>query len=321
MEKPESWTTEWQASLVKANLEIPYFRSGLTSHQFAEIAGVSLGNICKYAKRGIDEFKKQFGDGCNFEEVPSKKRPSKRLYTFYGYILPPINKPPSPNVLSSTEFAALHKISDGSHICQVARLGHVYFRQRFPGWDFLELDRRGLVWRWYGRIEDIGEQKDEPLPEDNLSISQFARKHDWTEQGLRNLINRGIEIFMQRFPGWMYRRDKNKKLIFCKTGAEPRETLTIPKFAYQTSVPIQSIRRAIKEGCFSEVFPGWQVQPTGLKSPMWIIFPISQGDAQREAFSSCTLPQASKMHLILSQKDAQHEAFSSWDGIQLSLFH
>ncbi len=139
----------------------------------------------------------------------------------------------------------------------------------------MELERRGWIVRWYGRIEDIGEQKDEPLPDDNLSISQFARKHDWTEQGLKGIINRGLEIFMQRFPGWMYRRDENKKLIFCKTGNEPVKTLTIPKFARQTGAAINSVHRAIKEGCFSEVFPGWTCQPTGLKSPMWIIFPNS----------------------------------------------
>jgi hypothetical protein len=271
VDKPDGWTPEWQAALIKAKLEVPCFRTGLTTAEFAELAGVGVVN--KAAKQGIEAFKKRFGEGCNFEEVGSGKQPFRRICTFSGYIHPSIWKSPCPEVITPREFVTLHHINSGVELlARYARRGHVWFRRRFPGWDFLELKATysSSISRWYGRIEDIGEQEEEPIPNDNLTASQFARLQGLSESGVRLMVRRGSQTFSQQFPGWSF-CFHGQKAFFYRLGNE-LEILTIPQFAKRMEISTSPINSLVNQGRLSERFPDWKARLTGLKSPKWFIY-------------------------------------------------
>ena len=273
VDKPSGWTPEWQTALIKAKLEIPCFRPGLTTAEFAELAGVRLGVVNKFAKQGIEAFKKRFGEGCDFEEVGGRKRPLKRICTFSGYIYPSIWKSPCPEVITPHEFATLHHINSGIEtLAAYARRGHIWFRRRFPGWDFLELKATysSCVTRWYGRIEDIGEQEEEPLPNDNLTLTQFARLKGLSESGVKAMAKRGSQVFEQQFPGWSFCLHGQKR-FFYRLGNE-LEVLTIMQFAKRMGLSGSPIYSLVNHGRLSEKFPDWKARLTGLKSPKWFIY-------------------------------------------------
>jgi hypothetical protein len=276
MDKPQGWTAEWQAALANANLEVPCFRSGLSSYEFAELAGVKAGCVSNYAKQGIEAFKQRFGENCSFEVVGSRKRPFRRLYTFGQVITPSIYESPYPNTISSSEFASLHGLKSGSeHLAKLARRGHKKFRERFPGWDFLQTQQAGSsqVVRWYGRIKDIGEQAEEKLPEDNLTLSQFACLKELSEGGVRLAIKRGLEVFQQQFPGWSFYCHE-QTVTFYRLGAELEKTFTVNQFAKFIGSSTSRISSLVNRGLLGETFPGWQVRLTGLKCPKWLIYQL-----------------------------------------------
>lgn len=277
MDKPGGWTPEWQAALINANLEVPCFRSGISSYEFAELAGVECGAVNTFARRGLEAFKQRFGEHCSFEVVGSRKRPFKRLYTFAGIIQPSLYQPPCLGVISSSEFAALQNIqSGGPQVARLARKGHLWFRRRFPGWDFLEIKSNHFSQpiRWYGRVEEIGEQPDEPLPDDNLTVSQFARLKGLSEAGVRQAVQRGPETFQQQYPGWSFYL-AHQKPVFCRVGPEI-ETLTIPQFAQRMGYSISFIHELTKDERLSEKFPDWQQRLSGLKTPKWLIYRLQE---------------------------------------------
>lgn len=272
MDKPGGWTPEWQAALITANLEVPCFRSGISTYEFAELAGVDPGTVNTYARRGLEAFKKHFGEHCSFEVVGSRKQPFKRLYTFSGVIQPSLYQPPCPGVISSSEFAALHNLHGGSPtVSHFSRKGHLWFRRRFPGWDFLEIksEHSSYPIRWYGRSEDIGEQPDEVLPDDNLTATQFARLKGITEASVRHAVQRGSEVFQQQFPGWSFYL-AHQRPIFYRTGPEV-ETLTVSDFAKRMGYSTSFIGKLVKNDQLSEIFPDWQLRLSGLKTPKWLV--------------------------------------------------
>ncbi len=277
MDKPKDWSPEWQSALINANLEIPCFRSGISSYEFAKLAGVNVTTVNKFAKEGLEAFKKRFGEHCRFEDVGGREMPFKRIYTFAGSIQPSIYNPPCPNVITSSEFAIIHGLqSGGPHVGRFARKGHAWFQRRFPGWDFLEIKTKTLPHpiRWYGLVADVGEQIDEALPEDNLTVTQFAFLKGVSEEGVRLTVGRGLAKFQHQYPGWSF-CVAYQKPIFYRSGPEI-ETLTVRQFAQRMGYSISFINKLVEQARLSKTFPDWQIRLTGLKTPKWFIYRLKE---------------------------------------------
>ncbi|WP_163685950.1 hypothetical protein [Leptolyngbya iicbica] len=222
MSSPNSWTPDWQAALVKARLGIIGYREGLTAQEFAALAGVNIRQVNLHAAAGLEEFQQRFGKQCSFHQVSdSKFQVAQRVYTFGGAIRPPATKPPLPGLMSLPQFCQHQEVKDW-RVRLAARKGHSVFRQQFPGWDFIELEYAigSSIARWFGPVEDIGEQPDSPLDETALTIYRFADVVGACAQTVRTFTQKGSGCFEQRFPGWSFRQ-QGKKVVYCRQVEEP----------------------------------------------------------------------------------------------------
>lgn len=214
METPEHWTIEWQAALQRAKTGVASYRTGLRAEEFASLAGTSASDVTRYARLGIKKFRERFGVGCSFSCSGSKTRWS---FTFVGVISTSARDALNLEVIPAKEFSKLHGVSEITVRRRAAR-GHDFFRHQFPGWDFVEIESftGSGTYRWFGRIEEIGEQVDKPLPETGLTVRQFVRLIGRSEDKVRRLINKGNVDFEKEFPGWTFRRVTNRKVIIEK---------------------------------------------------------------------------------------------------------
>ncbi|WP_204140731.1 hypothetical protein [Halomicronema sp. CCY15110] len=214
---PTSWAPDWQAALVNATLGIICYREGLTGKEFATLAGVSVGVVHEHAKAGLAHFQTRFGEQCSFRKVHDSKFQIARLvFTFGGVIRPAASKPPLPGLLSLPQFCEQQQVKDWL-VRREVRRGHAAFRRHFPEWDFLEQTYPFSNWtaRWFGRIEDIGEQPDAPPDETALTIYKLAHLVGVHYQTVRRFRDQGLERFEQRFPGWSFRQE-GRTFVYCR---------------------------------------------------------------------------------------------------------
>lgn len=272
---------DWTEALELAQRQAQHVREGLTTTEFAALAGVHPNTVGKVARQGLKAFQERFGPGCFFEKVncPNSSLMQWRL-TFTGAILPGVNQPPVPGALRAWEFHERMQLKVTVFSLYGYRWrGHAWFRRRFPGWDFMEVPvpNSEQVICWYVPVAVIGEQAD-VLPEDNLTAVQFAQLKGIAAAGhLKKLCRTwGLGRFEATYPGWSFRQE-GEAFIFFRTGPELPQ-FNVNQFARHMGVGSYCVSRALTHHYFEERFPGWRAQnfvPEGLASGSWRIYPIS----------------------------------------------
>ncbi|WP_204140732.1 hypothetical protein [Halomicronema sp. CCY15110] len=274
---PESWNSQWQVALFEAKKETPFLKSGISSVEFGQLAGVSSGNVSVHAARGKDHFRKRFAEDCDFWEVEKSKMqhclPYRRLFTFYGTLHPAELYRYGLWLLTLEDFAKRQTVAL-EEVQRLVRKGHEAFRERFPEWEFFTRKQYGQspLEYWFGRIEDLGAREDaNPIPEDFLTTEQFARLQGLEPVAVFRATRAGREAFQARFPGWSFFGLRSQRFRFVRLG-DAAELLTIQSFMKRAGITFYQLKTLLEQGQFSQTFPGYRAQGTGFKSVRWIIF-------------------------------------------------
>ena len=272
----QSLPPDWNQALELAQANAVDVKEGMTARAFAELIGVHPNTVRKVARQGIEKFKEKFGPGCDFEQGTLSDGRSEWHFTFAGKLNAMADHLPVPGALRTPEFYKHLQLTISWRALYSYHLkGHAWFREKFPGWDFMEVPRPGTdqVVCWYVPVAVAGEQPD-ILPEDELTVAQFAQL-----KGLRavsalqnNCYVLGVEWLEKRYPGWSFRQDKGKRIYF-RIGPE-RVCFNQKEFAAHMAVSPVYVRQCFEAKKFEEEFPGWQVRQfikPGGKLPTWMI--------------------------------------------------
>jgi hypothetical protein len=287
MEQPPStWSNEWAEALAFAQKNVMFVRSGLKAAEFATLAGVHPNTVGRYARRGLAQFEAKFGEGCSFERiVQSGGETEEWICTFAGPIRASADAPPVPGLIRSWEFCEIHEIKTVKNMDFYTSQGHAWFRDRFPGWDFLEVSRledapkkrTSNIVRWYGTIDILGKQPEAELPEDHVTARQFALLK---RTGVGYLVSicrhEGLAKFELKYPGWSF-REEGDQFIYFRIGPEV-ESLKLKQFAERMGVSRSYISSLVQKNSFSEKFPDWEVHSLPVpnsRSMSWSFRPIS----------------------------------------------
>lgn len=250
---------EWQQALALAQADALYVREGLSTKEFAAIAGVHPNTVGKYARQGLTRFQAKFGPHCTFAKVPVPYSTQEQWrLTFVGPIKGSPEEPPVPGALRAKDFAALQQLPLKVLYGYYTR-SHAWFRRRFPGWDYMEVPLGvETVRRWYIPIESGGEQADH-LPEDNLTARQFGiHKGIEGDYVIACCRRNGKAYFEARYPGWSFREDEGVFRYF-RTGPE-QPCFNFKQFAEHIGRSRSYVMKQVKNGTFPQSFPEWQVQ-------------------------------------------------------------
>lgn len=268
---PEGWSNEWQIALFEGVMTTHVLKMGLTSGQFANLVGVSLGEVGRYSREGLEKFKDRFGQDCYFWEVNRGQESTQRMYNFYGKLCPSKLEEFGIKLYSFSAFASLQNVSEKA-LRVYSIKGHRVFREQFPGWDFVESKSRRTspTKRWYGRIEDLGEQPDFEIPSDNLTSEQFARLQGTIKNEIIKAVLQGHDYFKAKYPGWDFCRRAMQINCF-RLRPEEIEVLSCSEFRKRMGISEQFLRDLIRQDKLSKKFPGWCVRSVPLKWTKWLI--------------------------------------------------
>ncbi|MGB6013214.1 MAG: hypothetical protein WBG32_00650 [Nodosilinea sp.] len=156
----KGWSSEWQAALTLAQVNLPEFHTNLTAAEFADLVGSNPPRVNKAARKGLQYFKEMFGENCSFQNFPHVRRLShKRLFVFYGTVHPLARKDIGLSLLSESDFSqyvntTLHEVRNYS------QQGHQAFRKKWPEWEFIEHQSASGLERWYGCVKSLGDQSE-----------------------------------------------------------------------------------------------------------------------------------------------------------------
>lgn len=283
---PQAWSDEWAEALAFAQKNVMFVRSGLKAAEFAALAGVHPNTVGKYARKGLAQFQAKFGEGCSFERVVQAGGETEEwICTFAASIRLSADAPPIPGLIRSSEFCEIHGIKSIEIMNFYTTRGHAWFRNRFPGWDFLEVSRLGNAFekgsqnivRWYGTTDILGEQPEAEIPNDHLTERQFGLLKQIGVRYLSALCrHEGLAKFELKYPGWSF-REEGGEFIYFRTGPEV-ETLKLKQFAERMGVTRSYLYSLIKNNRFSKEFPYWEVHSLPVpnsKSMSWSFRPIS----------------------------------------------
>ncbi|OKH43605.1 hypothetical protein NIES30_24495 [Phormidium tenue NIES-30] len=154
----KGWSSEWQAALTLAQVNLPEFHINLTAAEFADLVGTNPPRVNDAARKGLQYFKERFGENCSFQNFPHVRRLShRRLFVFYGTVHPLARKDIGSSLLSESDFSkyvntTLHEVRDYS------QQGHQAFREKWPEWEFVEHQSASGLERWYGSVKSLGDQ-------------------------------------------------------------------------------------------------------------------------------------------------------------------
>lgn len=314
MDEPKPWSQDWNEALQAAQNTATYVRSGLNSLEFAALARVSVDIPGRYARRGIDAFKAKFGEGCSCELVNRPNPPQKEWrFTFSGPLREHPDDAPIPGLIRGPEFCQVCNVRYISSLSRFTRNGHAWFRERFPGWDYLEVPRHGTksTIRWYGKLEILGEQPEDALPSDHLTAHQFSLLKGINLGNLKNICRQqGLEKFQLKFPGWSFHENLNALIYFC-CGPEV-EILNLAQFAQRMNTTPNSVVKWVKQGSFADKFTDWEVKTLsakGSKIKSWFFSP--KVTSQVELINTQNLDQSTNNYLVAPPVELLEDAADS----------